>query len=92
MGMKIPEKRHDYFEEETFAYSFSLNVRKSVHFARVKEILGGYSNQEIFNILVDMAIDEYYDGQLPKNSSLPKKLTIQKYLEEMNKEQKELFG
>lgn len=85
MGLgDIPKKRKEFLEEERFTFSFTLNANDTVKFARVKEVLGNYSNKELLEKLVQLANEEYFDGIMPKNSSLPKNLTIQKYIQEVN--------
>lgn len=72
--MKIPMKKKDAISEETFAHSVNLNAALTVQFARVREVLGGYSSAELLEILVQQAVDSYYDGKMPRKDLLPKRL------------------
>lgn len=60
--------------EEIFRHTVNLTPEQTIQFARVKEVLGGYSNQEILAILVDMAIKKYDDGRNPDGFFLPDRL------------------
>lgn len=89
MKLNIPKKKNH--GSEVVNHSTNLNAEKTIKFARVKEVLGGYSNQEILEILVDAAIESYYDGKEPKAENLPKKLrdAINEYVPENEEEEEE---
>lgn len=72
MDFIIPRKSENV--SEVYAHSTNINPEKTIKFARVKEILGGYTNQEILELLIDNAIEAYYDGKDPSSDMLPKKL------------------
>lgn len=74
MNFEIPKKRNNGSTSETIAHSVNLSPELTIRFARVKEILGGYSNQELLEILVKKAIEAYDDGEEPSPDMLPKKL------------------
>lgn len=74
MDLNIPKKDRTKFNETTYNHQARLNEDKTVKFARVREILGGYSNQEILEILIDKAIETYYDGEDVNLQYLPKEL------------------
>lgn len=68
----IPRKETS--REENFRHSVNLTPEQTIQFARVKEMLGGYSNQELLEILVNMAIEKYDDGCYPDEFFLPERL------------------
>jgi hypothetical protein len=72
--MEIPKKTGRVNSDESFNHQVRLNEEKTIKFARVREILGGYNAQELLEILVDNAIKEYDDGETPSNKFLPKQL------------------
>lgn len=73
MSFEIPKKKNGG-SNETIAHSVNLSPEITKRFARVKEVLGGYSNQELLEILVMKAIEAYDDGKDPSPDMLPKKL------------------
>lgn len=74
--MDIPKKSGRLSSDESFNHQVRLNAEKTIKFARVRELLGGYNAQEILEILVDNAIKEYDDGQEPDGKYLPKQLRV----------------
>ncbi len=72
MKLNIPKKNRS--TSEGFNHQVRLNEEKTIKFARVREVLGGYSNQELLEILVDKAIESYYDEKQPDIKFLPKDL------------------
>lgn len=73
---ELPKKKTS-FSDDTFQHAVVLDAEKTLKFARVREILGGYSNQELLELLVDKAIEGYDDGVAPHPNSLPRKLQNQ---------------
>jgi hypothetical protein len=73
MGFDIPKKKNGN-SSDAIAHTVNLGHDMTIRFARVKEVLGGYSNQEILEILVEKAIEAYDDGKDPSVDMLPKKL------------------
>jgi hypothetical protein len=73
---ELPKKKSS-ISDDTFQHAVVLDAEKSLKFARVREVLGGYSNQELLELLVDKAIESYDDGQAPDPSNLPRKLQNQ---------------
>jgi hypothetical protein len=74
-GLVIPKKGDNNRGEEMFNHQVRLNGKKTERFARVREILGGYSGQELLEILVDEAIRLYDDGnKVEDRDMLPKGL------------------
>lgn len=72
MELNIPKKSSRPSVDEAFNHQVRLSAEKAIQFARVREILGGYSGQEMLELLVDMSIKNYDDGVLPSNKTLPK--------------------
>lgn len=72
MNLVIPKKDRAGIGDELFNHQARLNAEKTLKFARVREILGGYSSAELIEILVDKAIEEYDDGKVPNPALLPK--------------------
>jgi len=70
--MNIPKKNRSNVNDVSFNHQTRLDSDKTLKFARVREILGGYSVAELLEILVDNAIKEYDDGQTPNEKYLPK--------------------
>jgi len=66
---KSPRSSH---ETVTYNHQIRLGVEKTKRFARVREILGGYSSAELLEILIDKAIENYDDGEEPNKKYLPK--------------------
>lgn len=77
MKLNIPKKSNRVSTDESFNHQVRLSAEKTIKLARVREILGGYSAQEILEILVDLAINEYNDGVEPKGKMLPKQLRME---------------
>jgi hypothetical protein len=80
MNLNIPKKVNS-ISNEVHNHQVRLDDTKTAKFARVREVLGGYSQQELLEILVDKAIEAYYDGKEPMMDSLPRtfsnKISIQ---------------
>jgi hypothetical protein len=74
MELNIPKKNNRKVGEELFNHQARINETKTKRFARVREILGGYSSAELLEVLIDMAIEKYDDGENPNPSLLPKQL------------------
>jgi len=74
MDLNIPKKKNNKIGEELFNHQTRIDGDKTVKFARVREVLGGYSSAELLEILIDVAIEKYYDGNKPNNNLLPKQL------------------
>lgn len=72
MNLNIPKKGENKKGEELFNHQCRMTAEKTKKFARIREILGGYSAAELLEILVDMAIEEYYDNAEPNPDLLPK--------------------
>lgn len=70
---ELPKKKSNG-SDEAFQHAVVLSAEKTVRFARVREVLGGYSNQELLELLVDKAIESYDDGVAPQPETLPRKL------------------
>jgi hypothetical protein len=77
MKLNIPKKSNRVSTDEAFNHQVRLNAEKTIRLARVREVLGGYSAQEILEILVDMAIQNYDDNINPENRMLPKQLRVE---------------
>lgn len=75
--LNIPKKKQTTIGEDTFQHAVVIDAEKTLRFARVRELLGGYSNQEILEILITEAIKSYDDGNAPDVTLLPKKLQQQ---------------
>lgn len=60
--------------KETVSFTVRLDEAKAIKLARCRELLGGYSVDEIFNILADHLIEEYDDGVSPSEKFLHAKL------------------
>lgn len=71
-GFVIPKKGENKKGEELFNHQVRLTAEKTKKFARVRELLGGYSSAELIEILVDKAIEMYNDEQEPNPDLLPK--------------------
>jgi len=69
----IPKKKSP-ITDEVFQHATNISAEKTIKFARVKEILGGYTTSELIELLIDEAIKEYDDGIAPDPNGLPKKL------------------
>jgi hypothetical protein len=82
MKLNIPKKGSNKKGEELYNHQVRMVADKAIKFARVREVLGGYSAAELLEILVDMAIEEYYDGNNPNPDLLPKGLELPKEVEE----------
>jgi hypothetical protein len=78
MNLNIPKKGANKKGEELFNHQVRLTGEKTIKFARVREVLGGYSAAELLEILVDMAIEQYNDGTNPNPDLLPKGLELPK--------------
>ena len=74
MNLNIPKKTNNKTGEELFNHQARLDGEKTIKFTRVREILGGYSTAELLEILIDKAIESYYDGEEPNKDMLPKQL------------------
>lgn len=72
MNLNIPKKNDNKRGEELFNHQVRLSKDKTEKFTRCREVLGGYSSAELLEILVDMAIKEYDDGNAPSPKLLPK--------------------
>lgn len=72
--LNIPKKTRSGNSKVLINHQVRLNEEKTRKLARVREILGGYSNNELLEILVDYAINEYDDGQEANEKFLPKEL------------------
>lgn len=71
--LNIPTKgRGAVVGEELFNHQVRMNAKKTERFARVREVLGGYSGAELLEILVDAAIQQYDDNQPVNPKLLPK--------------------
>lgn len=74
LNLEIPVKGRGGNNEELFNHQVRLNGDKTKKFARVREVLGGYSTAELLEILVDRVIEAYDDGKEPNPSLLPKQM------------------
>lgn len=75
MELNIPKKGNNKKGEELFNHQVRLNGEKTIKLTRVREVLGGYSSAELLEILVDFAIEKYYDEKpIEDKSMLPKNL------------------
>jgi hypothetical protein len=74
MQLNIPKKGENKKGEELFNHQVRLTEAKTKKLARVREVLGGYSTAELLEILIDLAIENYDDGQEPSSDMLPKQL------------------
>lgn len=74
MNLEIPKKGENKKGEELFNHQARLTAEKTKKFARVREILGGYSSAELLEILVDKVIETYHDNKEPNPELLPKQL------------------
>lgn len=74
MEMKIPKKSELKAGAELFNHQVRITEAKTKKLARVREVLGGYSTAELLEILIDMSIENYYDGENPDPKFLPKQL------------------
>lgn len=75
MNLSIPKKGENKKGEELFNHQVRMTGDKTKKFTRVREILGGYSAAELLEILVDKAIEAYYDGEdIKEEGMLPKQL------------------
>jgi hypothetical protein len=72
LTLEIPQKGRAGVGDELFNHQARLNPFKTARFARVRQILGGYSSAELLEILIDKAIEAYDDGQKPNPALLPK--------------------
>jgi hypothetical protein len=77
MNLNIPKKGENKKGEELYNHQARLTADKTKKFARVREILGGYSSAELLEILVDMSIEQYYDNKDPQQEMLPKGLKLE---------------
>ena len=78
MNLSIPKKGENKKGEELFNHQARITGEKTKKFARVREILGGYSTAELLEILIDMSIEQYDDGAEPSADLLPKNLVPKK--------------
>jgi hypothetical protein len=74
MQLNIPKKGENKKGEELFNHQVRLTEAKTKKLARVREVLCGYSTAELLEILIDLAIENYDDGQEPSSDMLPKQL------------------
>ena len=74
ISFEIPKKGTATVGDELFNHQARLNGEKTIKFARVREILGGYNTAEMMELLIDKAIEAYDDGVTPNQDLLPKNL------------------
>jgi hypothetical protein len=72
LNLAIPKKGRVSAGEDMFNHQARISADKTAKFARVREILGGYSAAELLEILIDKAVDAYYDGVAANPDLLPK--------------------
>lgn len=77
MDLNIPKKSGRVSNDEAFNHQVRLSAEKTIKLARVREVLGGYSIQEILEILIDLAIKNYDDGLEPNSKMLPRQLRME---------------
>lgn len=74
--ISIPKKNSDG-SNGIFNHQVRLNEDKTRKFARVREVLNGYTTNELLEILVDNVIEKYYDGIPSSEKYLPKGLSVE---------------
>ncbi len=84
-NLNIPKKNAGGITGEMHNFQARLDDVKAIKFGRVREVLGGYSVQEILEILVDKAIEAYDDGEIPHKDYLPKSIANKMDREDIQK-------
>lgn len=74
MELNIPKKGEVKAGADLYNHQVRITEVKTKKFARVREVLGGYSTAELLEILIDAAIEQYDDGTAPNPKFLPKYL------------------
>lgn len=62
MNIKIPRKRVEGLK--TVSIQCKVTEEKAKRFEKVREVLGGYSNQEIVELFIESMIEQFEAGQL----------------------------